>query len=64
MTGAELRRLRKRLGMTQLELADRIGVTANTLARWERDLVGIGEVAARWIRSVASAVPKSRRAKR
>ena len=36
MTATELRRLRRRLQLTQAGLANLIGVTANTIARWER----------------------------
>ena len=36
MEGNELRLLRNRLGLTQVELAQAVDVTANTLARWER----------------------------
>ena len=36
MTATELRRLRRRLQRTQAGLANLIGVTANTIARWER----------------------------
>lgn len=37
MTGAQLRAFRTEEGMTQAELADFVGVEANTIARWERD---------------------------
>lgn len=37
MTGAEIRGLRKALGYTQAKLAEEVGVTANTVARYERD---------------------------
>ncbi|MCZ6625263.1 MAG: helix-turn-helix transcriptional regulator [Deltaproteobacteria bacterium] len=37
MEGAGLRRLRKRLGMTQAELAKAIGMQTNSVARMERD---------------------------
>ncbi len=36
MTGAEIREARARLGLTQVQLADALGVSPNTLARWER----------------------------
>jgi transcriptional regulator with XRE-family HTH domain len=36
MTGAQLRTERQRLGLSQAKLADALGVTANTVARWER----------------------------
>jgi transcriptional regulator with XRE-family HTH domain len=37
MTGKELRKRRKDLGFTQEQLAKKLEVTANTVARWERD---------------------------
>lgn len=37
MSGKELRKRRKDLGLTQEQLAERLEVTANTVARWERD---------------------------
>jgi putative transcriptional regulator len=37
MTGAEIRELRKTLGYTQARLAEEIGVTPNTIARYERE---------------------------
>ena len=36
MTGAQIKRLRKELGYTQARLAEEVGVTANTVARYER----------------------------
>ena len=41
ITAAELKALRKRLGVTQAELARAVGVAPNTLARWERGELGI-----------------------
>jgi putative transcriptional regulator len=37
MTGTEIKKLRKSLGYTQAKLAEEIGITANTIARYERD---------------------------
>lgn len=36
MTGAQIKELRKSLGYTQARLAEEVGVTANTVARYER----------------------------
>jgi len=52
MSGKELLKIRKQLRWTQAQLAGAIGVTWNTIARWERDEVGIGEPAARLIRRI------------
>jgi transcriptional regulator with XRE-family HTH domain len=35
MTGADVRRARKRLKMTQAELAERLGIQRNSVARME-----------------------------
>jgi transcriptional regulator with XRE-family HTH domain len=37
MTGEQIKRLRKALGYTQARLAEDVGVTANTIARYERE---------------------------
>jgi len=42
MTGAELLRIRRRLGLTQREMAGELGLHPNTYARQERGEVGIG----------------------
>ena len=50
MKGKALKGIRKRLGLTQVALAKRIGVTGNTVARWERDELPIREPMMRLIR--------------
>lgn len=41
MTGAELRKRRDKLGVSQSKLGEALGVSSNTIARWERDEMGI-----------------------
>jgi len=41
MKGAKLREWRLALGLTQQELADKLEVSRNTVARWERDEMAI-----------------------
>lgn len=41
VTGKDVRRIRKRLGLSQPQLAERLGVTKNSVARWERGEMGI-----------------------
>lgn len=41
LTGAALKSLRSRLGLTQAALAETVGVVPNTLARWERGEINI-----------------------
>ena len=43
MRGDELRRIRERLGWTQVRLAEELDVTANTVARWERGEIQISD---------------------
>jgi transcriptional regulator with XRE-family HTH domain len=57
-TGERVRRARTAAGLDQKELAARAGVSASTLSRIERDLVGVGlETAVRL--AVALRVPAS-----
>ncbi len=60
MRGAELRRLRKRLGWTQAQLAEAVAVTRNTVARWERDELTMRPTAERLIRLIAQSRPPTR----
>lgn len=43
MTGFQLRKQRDRLAFSQAKLADVLGVTANTVARWERAEMNIAQ---------------------
>jgi transcriptional regulator with XRE-family HTH domain len=58
MGGEELRRLRHRARLTQAQLAERVGVTPNSVARWERNEVPIRAPMARLIRFIAKAARK------
>ncbi len=53
MDGRELKRIRRRLKVTQVGFAEQIGVAPNTVARWERDERAITEPLARLIRLLA-----------
>jgi transcriptional regulator with XRE-family HTH domain len=40
--GARLRKIRNHLGITQVELSEKLGVTNDTVSRWERGVLKIG----------------------
>lgn len=52
VSGAELRRLRERAGLTQDDLAKLAEVASRTIIRWENDQVPIPALAARGLREV------------
>ena len=54
VTGDEVRKIRARLGVTQTQLAEWLGLTRNTVARWEMGLRGIPEPTARLIARLAA----------
>jgi putative transcriptional regulator len=64
MKGKELRDVRKRLKLTQVEFAELVGVTSNTVARWERDEMGIREPIARLIQRIAASEKAAGKGKR
>jgi DNA-binding transcriptional regulator YiaG len=56
MTGQELKALRHQMGLTQKELAEKIGVPWNTVARWEVGMRKIAEPIARLVHYIAKEV--------
>jgi transcriptional regulator with XRE-family HTH domain len=61
MDGTELRRLRKRLRWTQRRLAEAVGVTENTVARWERGELGMRNSADLLLRRIVAEQDVKRR---
>jgi transcriptional regulator with XRE-family HTH domain len=61
MMGREVRRVRKMLGLTQVGFAENVGVTSNTVARWERDELTVGSTAAILIRLLGRLHRKERK---
>lgn len=57
MRGHEIKALRTRLGLTQQALADIVEVTSNTVARWERDELGVSIGMADRLLAVATSLP-------
>ncbi len=45
ITPAELRAIRRKLNLTQAQLAAALHVTANTIARWEQGVHAVGPLA-------------------
>ena len=63
MTGTEVRRLRRRLGLTQAQLAARLGVHKLTVSRWERGQVRVTEPMSRLLRLLAATEPTTKKKK-
>ena len=67
MSGDQLRRIRKRLELTQVQMANRMGTTGNTIARWERgerSISGPAEKLARLLARIARESTSPRRKRR
>jgi DNA-binding transcriptional regulator YiaG len=61
VTPEQLKRIRGRLKMTQVQLAAALGVRQETVARWEIGSRGIPEPTARLIQLIAKWEPKRKR---
>ncbi|MCC6765238.1 MAG: helix-turn-helix domain-containing protein [Deltaproteobacteria bacterium] len=60
MTGGEVRAIRDRLRLSQSEFAALVGVTPNSVARWERGEMAVRESAARLMQLLAVQARPSR----
>ncbi|HRI39818.1 MAG TPA: helix-turn-helix domain-containing protein [Nitrospira sp.] len=60
MTGPQLRSIRRRLGLTQVAMANHIGVAPNSVARWERGEMEITEPVARLVTLLRRSVPSTK----
>lgn len=49
MTGEELKRRRRQLGLSQTGLAALLGIPQNTISRWEVGKIAIGEPRSLWL---------------
>ena len=54
MTPEDLKRIRRQLGLTQKELAEKLGVTLVTVGRWEAGMRKISEPVARLVQRIAA----------
>jgi DNA-binding transcriptional regulator YiaG len=61
MSPADVRRIRKRLGITQQQLADRLGVHPVTVRKWEAEMQAIRNTHATLIRVIAAQAPGRRK---
>ncbi len=62
--GKELRAVRQKLGLTQEGFAERLGVTANSVARWERGEMPINRLVDNFARLLKRTDAPTLRAKR
>jgi DNA-binding transcriptional regulator YiaG len=60
MTATQLKRARKRLGLSQRELADKLGVTGPAIAQWETETNPIPQIVAVAMRAIAAENPPAK----
>jgi DNA-binding transcriptional regulator YiaG len=60
VTGSEVRKIRKRLGLSQADFGKLVGVIYVTVSRWETGATRIPEPTAKLIRLLATSARKGR----
>jgi DNA-binding transcriptional regulator YiaG len=61
VTGAQVKRVREALGLTQHQFAERVGVHPVTVAKWETDAQGIRGPAVRLMKLLAASATTANR---
>jgi DNA-binding transcriptional regulator YiaG len=61
VTGAQVKRVREVLGLTQHQFAERLGVHPVTVAKWETDAQGIRGPAVRLMKMLAATATRADR---
>ena len=64
MDGEELRRIRQRLGLSQSQFAEQLGITTSSVARQEQGVIGISGSTAKLARLLLELAEKERTPKR
>jgi len=64
VTPSDLRRLRHRIGLSQSGFAALVGVTSNTVARWERGELGMRATTQRLLGLIAAQSPQKTKRKK
>jgi DNA-binding transcriptional regulator YiaG len=64
VTGEEVRKIRKRLGLSQVAFARLVGVHEVTVSRWEHGVLAIREPTAKLLRLLLGQAPPRRRMRR
>ncbi len=64
MGGEELRRIRQRLGLSQSQFAEQLGITTSSVARQEQGVIGISGSTAKLARLLLELAEKERTPKR
>ena len=63
MDGKELRDIRKRLGLSQSQFAEKLGITTSSVARQEQGVIGISGSTAKLARLLLELAEKEAKAK-
>jgi DNA-binding transcriptional regulator YiaG len=61
MGGKELKKMRESLGLTQVKLAEILGIRSNTVARWENGVLIVPKTVELAMRTVKADIEKEKK---